>query len=77
MPRKPRYQFLSRKHREAIDWATERLLLELLESGDLTTFNTIIGVFQDLKEVVGRVSEDQEQCLRLPLVLFEAAVKPT
>jgi hypothetical protein len=76
MLRKPRYQFLSRKQREAIDWATERLLLDLLESGDVTTFNTIIGVIQDLKDVAGRVSEDQERCLRLPLVLFEAAVKP-
>jgi hypothetical protein len=74
--RKPRYQFLSRKQREAIDWAAEKLLLELLESGDVTTFNTIIGVIQDLKDVAGRVSDDQERCLRLPLVLFEAAVKP-
>jgi hypothetical protein len=35
MVRKPRYQFLSRKQREAIDWATEKLLLDLLESGDV------------------------------------------
>jgi hypothetical protein len=74
--RKPRYQFLSRKQREAIDWATEKLLLELLESGNVDTFNMIIGVIQDLKDVAGRVSEDQERCLRLPLVLFEAAMKP-
>jgi hypothetical protein len=76
MLRKPRYQFLSRKQREAIDWASEKLLLDLLESGDVTTFDTIIGVIQDLKDVAGRVSEDQERCLRLPLTLFEAAVKP-
>ena len=76
MLRKPRYQFLSRKQREAIDWATEKLLLDLLESGDVGAFNTIIGVIQDLKDVAGRVTEDQERCLRLPLVLFEAAVKP-
>ena len=76
MLKKPRYQFLSRKQREAIDWATEKLLLDLLESGDVSTFNTIIGVIQDLKDVAGRVSEDQERCLRLPLMLFEAAVKP-
>lgn len=75
MVRKPRYQFLSRKQREAIDWASEKLLLDLLVSGDVTTFNTIIGVIQDLKDVAGRVSDDQERCLRLPLVLFEAAVK--
>jgi len=75
MVRKPRYQFLSRKQREAIDWATEKLLLDLLESGDVAAFNTIIGVIQDLKDVSGRVSEDQERCLRLPLVLFEAAVR--
>jgi hypothetical protein len=75
MLKKPRYQFLSRKQREAIDWASEKLLLELLESGDVTTFNTIIGVIQDLKDVAGRVSTDQERCLRLPLVLFEAALK--
>ena len=73
--RKPRYQFLSRKQREAIDWATEKLLLDLLESGDVGAFNTI-GVIQHLKDVTGRVSEDQEGCLRLPLVLFEAAVRP-
>jgi hypothetical protein len=76
MLKKPRYQFLSRKQREAIDWASEKLLLELLECGDVTTFNAIIGVIQDLKDVAGRVSEDQERCLRLPLVLFEAAVTP-
>jgi hypothetical protein len=75
MLRKPRYQFLSRKQREAIDWATEKLLLDLLESGEVGAFNAIIGVIQDLKDVAGRVSEDQERCLRLPLVLFEAAVK--
>ena len=74
--RKPRYQFLSRKQREAIDWATEKLLLDLLESGNVAAFNTIIGVIQDLKDVAGRVSEAQERCLRLPLMLFEAAVKP-
>ena len=74
--KKPRYQFLSRKQREAVDWATEKLLLDLLESGDVRAFNTIIGVIQDLKDVAGRVSEDQERCLRLPLMLFEAAVKP-
>jgi hypothetical protein len=76
MPRKPRYQFLSRKQREAIDWATEKLLLDLLESGDVGAFNTIVGVIQDLKDVAARVSEDQERCLRLPLVLFEATVRP-
>jgi hypothetical protein len=76
MLRKPRYQSLSKKQREAIDWATEKLLLDLLESGDVGAFNTIIGVIQDLKDVAGRVTEDQERCLRLPLVLFEAAVKP-
>jgi hypothetical protein len=76
MLRKPRYQFLSRKQREAIDCATEKLLLDLLESGDMAAFNTIIGVIQDLKDVAGRLSEDQERCLRLPLVLFEAAVNP-
>jgi hypothetical protein len=75
MVRKPRYQFLSRKQRDAIDWATEKLLLDLLESGDVAAFNTIIGVIQDLKDVAGRVSKDQERCLRLPLVLFEAALK--
>ena len=73
--RKPRYQFLSRKQREAVDFATEKLLLDLLESGDVGAFNTIIGVIQDLKDVAGRVSAEQERCLRLPLVLFEAAVK--
>ena len=76
MLRKPRYQFLSRKQREAIDWATENLLLDLLESGEVGAFNAIIGVIQDLKDVAARVSEDQERCLRLPLMLFEAAVKP-
>jgi hypothetical protein len=76
MVRKPRYQFLSKKQREAIDWATEKLLLDLLESGDVAAFNTIIGVIQDLKDVAGRVSEDQERCLRLPLMLFEAAMTP-
>ena len=75
MLRKSRYQFLSRKQREAIDWATEKLLLDLLESGDAGAFNTIIGVIQDLKDVAGRVSEDHERCLRLPLVLFKEAIK--
>ena len=74
--RKPRYQFLSKKEREAIDWVNEQLLLQLLESGNVGTFNTIIGVIQDLKDVAGRVSVEQERCLRLPLVLFEAAVTP-
>jgi anti-sigma-K factor RskA len=63
-----------RKEREAIDFVTEELLLGLLESGDVRTFNTIIGTLQDLKNIVGRVSPDQEKCLRLPLVLLEAAV---
>jgi len=72
--RKPRYQFLSKKEREAIDWVNEKLLLELLESGDVSTFNTIIGTIRDLKDVAGRVSADQEKCLRLRLVLFVAAV---
>jgi hypothetical protein len=76
MSRRPRYQFLPKKERDAIDWATEKLLLDLLESGDVSTFNTIIGVIQDLKDVTGRVSAEQERCLRLPLVLFEAAVTP-
>ena len=74
--RKPYYQFLSKKEKDAIDWATEKLLLDLLESGEVGAFNEIIGVIQDLKNVAGRVSEDQERCLRLPLALFEAAVKP-
>jgi hypothetical protein len=59
--RKPHYQFLSRKEREAIDWVNEQLMLELLESGDVGTINTIIGVIQDLKDVTGRVSADQER----------------
>ena len=45
--KKPRYQFLSKKQREAIDWATSELLLDLLESGDVGTFNTIVGVIQE------------------------------
>ena len=49
--RKSRYQFLSRKEREAVDFINEELLLGLLESGDVSTFNTIIGVIQDLKDV--------------------------
>lgn len=73
--RKPRYQFLTRKQREAIDWADQKLLLGLLEVGDVAAFNTILGVIQDLKDVAGRVSEDQEECLRLPIILFEAAMK--
>jgi hypothetical protein len=73
--RKPRYQFLSRKQQEVIDWASEKLLLEVLESGDVATFNTIIGVIQDLKDVAGRVSADQEKCLQLPLLLLEAALR--
>jgi hypothetical protein len=72
--RKSRYQFLSRKEREAIDFVNEGLLIGLLESGDVSTFNTIIGAIQDLKDIAGRVSPDQEKCLRLPLVLFDAAV---
>ena len=75
MLRKPRYQFLSRKQREAIDWATAELLLDLLESGDVDAFNSIIGVIQDLKDIAGQVSADQEQCLRLPLMLFKEAMK--
>ena len=73
--RKPRYQFLPRNEKDAIDWINEKLLLELLESGDVRAFNTIIGAIQDLKDVTGRVSPDQECCLRLPLLLFEVAVK--
>jgi len=65
--RKSRYQFLSRKERQAIDFVTAELLLGLLESGDVSTFNTIIGVIQDLKDVAGRVSGEHERCLRLPL----------
>ena len=49
------------------------MLLELLESGDIGTFNSIIGVIQDLKDITGRISADQENCLRMPLVPFEAA----
>ncbi|MGH8138655.1 MAG: hypothetical protein ACREVV_10740 [Steroidobacteraceae bacterium] len=72
--RKSRHQFLSRKEREAIDFMNDELLLGLLDSGDVATFNTIIGVMQDLKDIAGRVSPDQEKCLRLPLVLFKAVV---
>jgi hypothetical protein len=72
--RKSRYQFLSRKERNAIDLATAELLLRVLESGEVRTFNTIIGVIQDLKDVAGRIGEEHEKCLRLPLVLFQAAV---
>ena len=53
----------------------DRFVLNLLESNDVGAFSTIIGVIQDLKDVAGRVSEDHERCLRLPLVLFEVAVK--
>ena len=74
--RKPRYQFLSRNEKNAIDWINEKLLLDLLESGDVGAFNTIIGTIQDLKDVTGRVNPDQERCLRLPSLLFEAAVRP-
>jgi hypothetical protein len=73
--KKPRYQFLSKKQREAVDWASADLLLDLLESGNVGPFNTIIGVIQDLKDVAGRVSADHERCLRLPLMLFKEAVK--
>jgi hypothetical protein len=73
--KKPRYQFLSKKQQEAIDWANPKLLLEVLESGDVGTFNTIVGVIQDLKDVTGHVSEDQERCLQLPNLLFEAALR--
>lgn len=72
--KKSRYQFLPKKEREAVDFVTDDLMLGLLESGDVTTFNTIIGVLQDLKDIAGRVSTDHEKCLRLPLVLFEAAM---
>ena len=44
-------------------------MLDMLESGDVSTFNTVIGIIQDLKNVVGRISPDQERCLRLPLAL--------
>jgi hypothetical protein len=73
--KKSRYQFLSRKEREAVDFVTDDLMLGLLESGDVKTFNTIIGVLQDLKDIAGRVSTDQEKCLRLPIILFKAATK--
>ena len=72
--RKSRYQFLSRKEREAIDFVNEELLVGLLDCGEVDTFNTIISTLQDLKDVAGRVSPDQEKCLRLPLMLFQAAV---
>ena len=45
----------------------------LLE-GDVSIFNTVIGAIQDLKDIAGRVGPDQEKCLRVPLVLFDAAV---
>lgn len=73
--RKSRYQFLSGKEQEAIDFVTADLLVGLLESGNVSTFNTIIGVIQDLKDVAGQVSKEHEKCLKLPLILFEAAVK--
>lgn len=73
--RKPRYQFLSKREREAVDFATEELLLRVLEAGEVRIFNSIIGLIQDLKDVTGKVSADHEKCLRLPLVLFETAIR--
>ena len=73
--RKSRYQLLPRRERYAIDLVTPGLLFKVLECGEVRTFNTIIGVLQDLKDVGGRLNQDQEKCLRLTLVLFQAAVK--
>jgi hypothetical protein len=73
--KKPRYQFLSKRERQAVDFATEELLLQLLEAGEVRIFNCIIGLIQDLKDVTGKISADHEKCLRLPLILFEAAVR--
>jgi hypothetical protein len=53
----------------------DRFVLNLLESNDVGAFSTIIGVIQDLKDVVGQVSANQEWCLRLPLMFFEEAVQ--
>lgn len=72
--RKPQYQFLTRKQKEAVNWADERLMLGLLGSGDVEAFNKILSIIQDLKDVTGRVSEDHERCLRLPMELFAIAV---
>jgi len=73
--RKSRYQFLPRRDRNAIDLVTPELLVRVLECGEVRTFNTIIGLLQDLKDVTGRVGEDREKCLRLPMVLFKAATE--
>jgi hypothetical protein len=51
------------------------LISALLESNDVGAFSTIIGVIQDLKDVVGQVSANQEWCLRLPLMFFEETVQ--
>ena len=51
------------------------LISPLLESNDVGAFSTIIGVIQDLKDVVGQVSANQEWCLRLPLMFFEETVQ--
>jgi hypothetical protein len=58
-----------------VDFATEELLLRALEAGHVRIFNSVIGLIQDLKDVTGKVSADHEKCLRLPLILFDAAVK--
>jgi len=42
---------------------------------DLSSFDMIIGTIRDLRDVAGRISADQEKCLRLPQMLFKAAVK--
>ena len=69
--KKPRYQFLSKRERQTVNFATEELLLRALEAGEVRIFNSLIGLIQDLKDVTGKVSADHEKCLRLPLALLK------
>lgn len=73
--RKPQYVFLPRKIKDVIDHVQPRQMYELLEAGCDTEFCYILGVIADMKNTVGRISEDHDAILRIPQQLFRRALR--
>jgi len=74
-PRRASYEFLPKKEKNYVDLMKAEYLLKALEDGNGEAFNRYIGIIQDYKDIHGRISEDWQEILNLPLILFKAATK--
>jgi hypothetical protein len=61
--KKPRYNSLESRFKKLVDVVEVDDLLRCLEEGRYDTFNHFFGIIWDLKEINGRVSQDQEKCV--------------